>query len=139
MSTNPILSDYDILNFCNLNKNNQTCSCINPPNNISIISKNFFQPYFCWYRPCLSNTYLKTNYIINEQLNCNSTNCQISIGDINITADNKIYISNNCASGISNNIYINENQYQYKPLDIILLDYKYLSIILVFFLITLTI
>ena len=42
LSINPILSDYDILNFCNLNKNNPRCSCIFPPNNISLISKNFF-------------------------------------------------------------------------------------------------
>ena len=134
MSINPILSDYDILNFCNLNKNNPRCSCIFPPNNISLISKNFFQPYYCWYASCFDTNHLKTNYIINEQLNCNSTNCRITIGNINIEANNKITISNNCATTLSNTIYIAEEDYRFKQLSIPLINLKYILFILGLFL-----
>ncbi len=134
MSINPILSDYNILNFCNLNKNNPRCSCVIPPNNISLISKNFFQPYYCWYAPCFINGYLKTNYIINEQLNCNSTNCQINIGDINIDANNNITLSNDCATSLGNTIYIKENNYKFKQLDIPLINLKYILFMLSIFL-----
>lgn len=130
MSINPILSDYNILNFCNLNKNNPICSCVNPPNTIFAISENFFQPYYCWYSPCFSNTILKTNYIINEQKNCNSTNCKIDIGSITINAFNKITISNNCANTVAKNIFISENDYTFQPLPILLIDLKYIFLMI---------
>lgn len=120
--------------YCNLNKNNPLCSCVIPPNNISIISKNFFQPYYCWYGPCFISNYFKTNYIHNQQLNCNSTNCQINIGDINIDANNKITISNNCATSLAKNIYIKEDEYTFKPLSIIILNLKYILLIISSFL-----
>jgi hypothetical protein len=131
---NPILADYDILNFCNLYKNNPICSCVNPPNTISIISTNFFEPYYCWYTPCLIGNYYKTNYIKKEQLKCNTTNCKISIGEIVIDAHNTITISNNCASGLSNNVYIQENDYTFQPLSIPLINLKYILLIFGIFL-----
>jgi hypothetical protein len=132
MSTtiNPILSDYQIIDYCNLNKNNPNCSCVIPPNNISAIAKNFYQPYFCWYSPCFDSTTLKTNYILNEQAQCNSTNCQIDISNISIDAQNNISISNNCATSLSKTVYINALDYTFKPLDIPLVDTRFFLLII---------
>lgn len=100
--------DQKILNYCQNNKNSYMCKCIYPDNNINDLLINAFNPYYCWYSPCVSGDAYLTSIIDDNRKYCNNINCIIESKDIYLDNNGKIIINNTCKSAISTGIAVSQ-------------------------------
>jgi hypothetical protein len=100
--------DQKILNYCKENKNAKSCKCIYPDNDLNNLLINSFNPYYCWYSPCMADDVYITSIINDNKKYCNNINCIIESKDIFLDNNGKITINNTCNSAISSGVTVSK-------------------------------
>ncbi|AUI80640.1 hypothetical protein [White-tailed deer poxvirus] len=91
------MSDEEIYNFCDKNKHDIRCRCINPDKSIIKIGEETRLPYYCWYEPCKRSDALLVASLKKNISRCNVSDCIISLGNVKLK-NGYLDVNNICGS-----------------------------------------
>ncbi|ASK51275.1 IMV membrane protein, entry/fusion [Eptesipox virus] len=95
-----MLTDEEIYNYCDNNKNDIRCKCIYPDQSIIKIGTETRLPYYCWYEPCKRSDALLTQVLKKNISKCNISDCVVSLGNVSIK-NGVLDVRNTCGSNIT--------------------------------------
>lgn len=88
-------ADHIISQYCDKYKTDPKCRCVIAPYLLSEIRVNTTQPYYCYYSPCFNTNNYRTSTVRSQQLLCNGTGCNITIGDVTLN-NTDLNVVNDC-------------------------------------------
>ncbi|AAR07426.1 70L [Yaba monkey tumor virus] len=104
------MTDDDIYLFCDSNKGDVRCKCLNPDSSIIKIGKDMRLPYYCWYEPCKRDDAMLVSYLKKNISRCNVSDCTVSLGNI-VVKNGYLDVKNVCGSNLQLKSEINKIRY----------------------------
>ncbi|CAC21308.1 70L protein [Yaba-like disease virus] len=104
------MTDEEIYLFCDSNKEDIRCKCLNPDASIIKIGEAIRLPYYCWYEPCKRNDAFLVHYLKQNISRCNVSDCTVSLGNV-VVKDGYLDVKNVCGSKLQLKSEINKIKY----------------------------